>query len=113
MIKKYSMDNCSSKKVPIAFGYKITADPTEESINQKVYRGVIDSLMYMAISRLDIIFAMGWCASYQADPKVSHLNSVKQIFKYLKRRKNWVFSTHQGTDLVCKPLQNHISWDAD
>ena len=71
----------------MAFGYKISADSTGESIDHKTYRGMIGSLMYLTASRPDIVFATGLCVRYQADPKVSHLNAVKQIFKYLKGSK--------------------------
>lgn len=37
LLKKYSMDICSLRKVSLALGYKITIDPTGESIHQKIY----------------------------------------------------------------------------
>ncbi|XP_042757656.1 secreted RxLR effector protein 161-like [Lactuca sativa] len=81
------MDNCSSAKVPMAFEYKIFADPSGESVDYKTYRGMIGSLMYHTASRPDIVFAIGLCARYQVDPKVSHLKAVKQIFRCLKGSK--------------------------
>ncbi|XP_023733618.1 uncharacterized mitochondrial protein AtMg00810-like [Lactuca sativa] len=87
LLKKFSMDNCSSAKVPMAFGYKISADPTGESVNQKAYHGMIGSLMYLTASRPGIVFPTGLCARYQADPKVSHLTAVKQIIRYLQGSK--------------------------
>ncbi|XP_023731201.1 uncharacterized mitochondrial protein AtMg00810-like [Lactuca sativa] len=88
LLKKYSMDNCSSAKVPMTFGYKISADPSGEPVDHKTYRGLIDSLMYLTASRPDIIFAMGVCARYQADLKVSHMTAAKQILRYLKGSKS-------------------------
>ncbi|GKF68401.1 hypothetical protein Tco_0198080 [Tanacetum coccineum] len=45
---------------------------------------MIDSLMYLTASRLDITFAVFTCARFQVTPKTSHLHDVKRIFKYLK-----------------------------
>ncbi|KAL7599554.1 hypothetical protein Lser_V15G26206 [Lactuca serriola] len=87
LLKKFSMDNCSSAKVPMAFEYKISVDPTGDSVDQKIYQGMIGALMYLTASRSNIVFAMCLCARYQYDPKVSHLTAVKQIFRYLKRSK--------------------------
>ncbi|XP_023768358.1 uncharacterized mitochondrial protein AtMg00810-like [Lactuca sativa] len=87
LLKKFSLDNCSSAKVPMAFGYKISADPFEESVDHKTYRGMIGSLMYLTASRPDIVFATSLCARYQADPKVSHLTAIKKILRYLKGSK--------------------------
>ncbi|XP_023762713.1 uncharacterized mitochondrial protein AtMg00810-like [Lactuca sativa] len=81
------MDNCSSAKVPMAFGYKIFADPSGESVDHKTYRGIISSLMYLTTSRPDIVFATGVCARYRADLKMSHMTATKQILQYLKGSK--------------------------
>ncbi|CAH1432412.1 unnamed protein product [Lactuca virosa] len=88
LLKKYSMDNCSSTKVAMAFGYKISDDPSGKSVDHKIYRGIIGSLMYLTASRPDIVFATGVCARYQADPKVSHMTAAKQILRYLKGSKS-------------------------
>ncbi|KAL7616521.1 hypothetical protein Lser_V15G01933 [Lactuca serriola] len=111
------MDNCSSAKVPMAFGYKIYVDPSGESVDHKTYRGINGSLMYLNASRTNIVFAMGVCARYQADPKVSHMTAAKKILWYLKGRKTlglWypagndfrlqVFTDadHAGSKLDCK-----------
>ncbi|KAL0695345.1 hypothetical protein Bca4012_062525 [Brassica carinata] len=45
---------------------------------------MIRSLLYLIASRPDLSFSVGVCASYQAKPKVSHLNAVKRIIKYIK-----------------------------
>ena len=37
-LKEYSMDNCSSAEVLMAFGYKISVDPSGESTYHKTYR---------------------------------------------------------------------------
>ncbi|KAL7590718.1 hypothetical protein Lser_V15G40438 [Lactuca serriola] len=44
--------------------------------------------MYLTASRPDIVFAIGVCARYQADPKASHLTTTKQILRYLKGSKS-------------------------
>ncbi|XP_023753604.1 uncharacterized mitochondrial protein AtMg00810-like [Lactuca sativa] len=87
LLKKYPMDNYSSPKVPMVFGYKISTDSSRESVDHKTYRGMIGSLMYLTASRPDIVFATGLCARYRADPKVSHMTVVKQILRYLKGSK--------------------------
>ncbi|GKA29762.1 hypothetical protein Tco_0716007, partial [Tanacetum coccineum] len=45
---------------------------------------MIGSLMYLTASRLDIMFAVCACARFQVTPKISHLTTIKRIFKYLK-----------------------------
>ncbi|GJX03449.1 putative ribonuclease H-like domain-containing protein [Tanacetum coccineum] len=59
-------------------------DTDGEDIDEHMYRSMIGSLMYLTSSRPDIIFAICVCASFQVNPKVSHLYAVKRIFRYLK-----------------------------
>ncbi|GJT04540.1 putative ribonuclease H-like domain-containing protein [Tanacetum coccineum] len=47
-------------------------------------KSMIRSLMYLTSSRPDIIFSVCACSRFQVQPKVSHLNTVKRIFRYLK-----------------------------
>ncbi|GKA83704.1 putative ribonuclease H-like domain-containing protein [Tanacetum coccineum] len=49
-----------------------------------LYRSMIGSLMYLTASRLDIMFVVCACIRFQVTPKVSHLQAVKRIFRYLK-----------------------------
>ncbi|GKF44711.1 hypothetical protein Tco_0131263, partial [Tanacetum coccineum] len=43
---------------------------------------MIGSLMYLTVSRPDIMFAVCACARFQVSPKTSHLLAVKRIFRY-------------------------------
>ena len=63
---------------------KINVDLNGQSFDQKTYRSMIGSLMYLTSSRPDIMFATCMCARYQANPKESHHQAVKHIFRYLK-----------------------------
>ena len=54
------------------------------SLTPKIeYRGMVGSLLYLIVSRPDIVFAMCLCASFQSCPKVSHVTATKRILRYL------------------------------
>nr|GEX29873.1 uncharacterized mitochondrial protein AtMg00810-like [Tanacetum cinerariifolium] len=59
-------------------------DSDGEDVDVHTYRSMISSLMYLTSSRPDIMFGVCACARFQVTPKVSHLNAVKRIFRYLK-----------------------------
>nr|GEV02384.1 putative ribonuclease H-like domain-containing protein [Tanacetum cinerariifolium] len=59
-------------------------DSDGEDVNVHTYRSMIGSLMYLTSSTPDIMFAVCACARLQVTPKVSHLNAIKRIFRYLK-----------------------------
>ena len=65
-------------------GCKLCANDGSVDIDQRLYRSMIGSLLYLTASRLDIMLAIGLVARYQAAPKQNHLLAVKRIFKYLQ-----------------------------
>ncbi|KAI3717557.1 hypothetical protein L1987_69257 [Smallanthus sonchifolius] len=57
--------------------------------------------MYLTVSRPDIMFVIFQCASYQANPKLSHLNVVKRIIKYLKGKPRLSLWYLKDSELTC------------
>ena len=67
----------------MATNAKLTNDPSGESVDVTLYRSMIGCLLYLTASRLDIAFSVDVCFGFQSNPKVSHLNVVKKIIKYV------------------------------
>ncbi|XP_070015074.1 secreted RxLR effector protein 161-like [Nicotiana sylvestris] len=84
MIKMFKMEESKEIDTPIATATKLDIDELDSSVDQKLYRVMIGSLLYLTASRPDIIFSVGFCARFQANPKESHLTDVKRILRYLK-----------------------------
>ena len=66
----------------------VDQDESGVSIDITKYRGMIGSLLYLMASRPDIMFSVCLCARFQANPKESHITTVKRIMKYLKGTTN-------------------------
>ncbi|GJZ78344.1 putative ribonuclease H-like domain-containing protein [Tanacetum coccineum] len=62
----------------------LTKDKDGVDVDVHLYKSVIGSLMYLTSSRPDIMFSVCACSRFQVQAKVSHLNAVKRIFRYLK-----------------------------
>ena len=82
-MKKFGMDNGGHKRTPAATHLKLTKDENGISVDQSMYGSMIGTMLYLTASRPDITLAVGVCARYQADPKMSHLTQVKRILKYI------------------------------
>ncbi|GKA37710.1 retrovirus-related pol polyprotein from transposon TNT 1-94 [Tanacetum coccineum] len=84
MLKKFRLEDSKPMKMPMSPDTKLTKDEEGESVDNKKYRGMIGSLLYLTASRPDIMFSVCLCARFQEDPKTSHLEAVKRIFRYIK-----------------------------
>jgi hypothetical protein len=62
----------------------LDTDEDGEPMDQKEYRSMIGSLLYLTATRPDIQFSVYLCAHFQASPRTSHRQAVKRIFRYLR-----------------------------
>ena len=102
LLKKFDLTDCSSTKTPMTTATKLEMNTKESKVEISNYRGMVDSLLYLTVSRPNIIFATCLCARFQADPRESHLIAIKIIFKYLKGTPNlgiW-YPRESGFDLI-------------
>ena len=83
ILKKFGMDGVKLSKTPMSTTTKLNKDENSKPVDEKWFRGMIGSLLYLTASRSDIMFATCLCAHFQSSPKESHLNAIKRIFKYL------------------------------
>ncbi|WVZ51761.1 hypothetical protein U9M48_002873 [Paspalum notatum var. saurae] len=84
ILKKFNMGDSKPMTTPMSTNTALDADEDGEAVDQKEFRGMIGSLLYLTATRPDIQFAVCLCACYQASPRTSHLQAVKRIFRYLK-----------------------------
>ena len=78
------MDSSKPIDTPISPSTRLVMDDGSPSIEEKLFRGMIGSLLYLIASGPDIVFSVGLCAPFQSNPKETHLKAVKRILRYLK-----------------------------
>ncbi|WVZ90151.1 hypothetical protein U9M48_036478 [Paspalum notatum var. saurae] len=84
ILKMFNMGDSKPMTTPMSTNMALDADEDGETVDQKEFRGMIGSLLYLTATRPDIQFAVCLCARYQVSPRTSHRQAVKRIFRYLK-----------------------------
>jgi hypothetical protein len=77
------MDKAKTIKTPMGTNGHLDLDLAGTSVDQKVYRSMIGSLLYLCASRPDITLSVCICARFQDTPKDCHLRAVKRIMRNL------------------------------
>ena len=62
---------------------ELTIDDSGSSLDPSLCKNMINSFLYLITSRDDICFRVDVCARYQANSKVLHLATVKQIIHFV------------------------------
>ena len=88
MLKKFGMDDVNAISTPMGTSGSLDSDASGNMVDQKIYRSMIGSLLYVTTSRPDVMFSVCMCDRFQASPRESHLKATKRILRYLKHTQN-------------------------
>ncbi|WJX61599.1 hypothetical protein P8452_46671 [Trifolium repens] len=88
LLKKFNLEDCKIMSTPMHPTSSLSKEEIGSKMDQKLYRGMIGSLLYLTASRPDILYSVCLCARFQSDPREPHLTAVKRIFRYLKGTTN-------------------------
>jgi hypothetical protein len=84
MLKKFGMNDSKTTSTPIGTNGNLDSDASDYMVDQKLYRSMIGSLLYVTASRPDVMFSVCICARFQVSPRESHLKATKRMLRYLK-----------------------------
>jgi len=84
LLKKFKLEDCKVMNTPMHPTCTLSKEDTGSKVDQKLYRGMFGSLLYLTACRPNILFSVCLCARFQSDPRESHLTAIKRISRYLK-----------------------------
>ena len=88
ILQKFGMNEAKAISSPMGTNGNLDSDASGNKVDQKLYRSMIGSLLYVTASRPDIMFSVCICARFQSSPRESHLKATKRILRYLKHTPN-------------------------
>jgi hypothetical protein len=86
ILNKFGMKDAKPIKTPMGTNGHLDLNTGGKSVDQKVYRSMIGSLLYLCASRPYIMLSECMCARFQAGPKEVHLRfqaDPKEVHKSL------------------------------
>jgi hypothetical protein len=83
-LKKFIMSELKTVSTPMRTGTVPDADENGDAVDQREYRSMIGSLLYLKVTRSDIQFTVCLCACFQASPRSSHQTTIPRTFRSLK-----------------------------
>jgi hypothetical protein len=72
IVRKFKMEDSKAMETPMSTTTALDADEEGEHVDQKEYRSMIGSLLYLTATRPDIQFSLCLCAHFQASLRTSH-----------------------------------------
>jgi hypothetical protein len=84
LMKKFNMAELKLVSTLMSMATSLDPNENDEVDDQREYRSMIGSLLYLTMTRSDIQFTVCLCACFQASLVSSHWTAVQRIFRYHK-----------------------------
>jgi hypothetical protein len=113
ILKKFDMDKANPIKTPMGTNRHLDLDMCGKLVDQKVYRSIIGSLLYLCASKPDIMLSVCMYARFQAAPKKCHMRVVKRIMRYLVLTPNlglWYPKGSQISSIIPIQIMPDVRW---
>jgi isopentenyldiphosphate isomerase len=81
LMKKFDMAELKLVSTLMSTATTLNPDENDKVVDQREYRSMIGSLLYLAATWVDIQFIVCMCAHFQASPLSSQQTTVQQIFR--------------------------------
>jgi hypothetical protein len=78
MMKKFNIAEFKPMSTPMSTATTLDPDENSEAVDQREYRSMIGSLLYLTATQPDIQFDMCLCACFQASPRNSHRQVIQR-----------------------------------
>jgi hypothetical protein len=77
LMKKFNMTKLKPVSTPMSTTTSLGPNEDGETVDQREYRSMIGSLLYLTVTRPNIQFTVCLCARFQASPRSSHRTVVQ------------------------------------
>ena len=94
------MSNCKIAPTPVIIGLKLSKDDEGSTVDPTLFKRLIDSLMYLTMTRPDIMYGVSLILRFMESPKDSHWKTGKRIMRYVSGTKDLgiMYSTLENTN---------------
>lgn len=83
------MENGKPVATPMTVNEKLQQDDGAQKFDQKIYRSLVGSLIYLTNTRPDLIHSVSMVSRYMNEPSKLHFAAAKRILRHLQGTKNY------------------------
>ncbi|XP_058004059.1 retrovirus-related Pol polyprotein from transposon TNT 1-94 [Hevea brasiliensis] len=84
LLKKFDFSKCKPVSIPATHGEKLKKNDDSQLADALIYRSMIGSLLYLSITRPDIMFATSILSRFMNSPSEIHLVAAKRVLRYIR-----------------------------
>ncbi|CAL2257777.1 unnamed protein product [Prunus armeniaca] len=106
LLKRFNFTECKPYPAPLPSDTRLSCLDGDPLPDPSTYRSMVGGLQYLTLSMLDISFAVNQVCQFMHNPRTSHLQVVKRIFRYIKGTVEQGLIFHQSNDFSVRSFSD-------
>eukprot|EP00253_Pinus_taeda_P024503 PITA_24503 len=109
VLGKFNMQECKAAITPTVMGLKLSKEDSSKDFDPSLYKSIVGSLMYLTVTRPDIMFVVSLIFRFMERPKEAHWKVAKRILRYVKddRKSTSGYVFHMGSGAISWAFKKH------
>lgn len=83
-MSRFGMEDNSAMKNPMVLGIQLSKNTKEQGVEETLFKQLIDSLMYLTITRLDLMYIVSLLSRFMTNPTTTHRMTAKHVLRYIR-----------------------------
>ena len=100
ILKAFRMTECKDVGTPMEVDLKLSVEDTSAVVDERLYRKLVGSLIFLCNTRPDINFAVGVLSRFSNKPRENHWNAGMRIFRYIRGTQEYGINYSTGKTLT-------------
>ena len=100
LLNKFGLRECKSVSTPLVSSDKLCKDDGSGLADEKQYRRIVGSLLYLTATRPDIMYDAGLLARFMHSPTNKHFGTAKRVLRYIKGTLDYGLEYVKGKDAM-------------
>lgn len=89
ILMKFGMSGCKPMATPLVVNEKLTKEDGEKRVEGLLYRRLVGNLLYLTVTRLDIMYAASLLSRFMNNSSQKHLGAAKRVLRYIRGTTNY------------------------
>ncbi|BBH09856.1 transposable element gene [Prunus dulcis] len=106
LLARFNMTDCKPCPTPLPSDTRLSCLDGDPLSDPSTYRSMVGGLQYLTLSRPDISFAVNQVCQFMHNPRSSHLQVVKRIFRYIKGTVEQGLVFHRSNDFTLRSFSD-------
>ncbi|XP_070672119.1 uncharacterized mitochondrial protein AtMg00810-like [Malus domestica] len=100
LLERFDLKGCKLVSTPLIVNEKLKKDDGSESVDASLYKSIVGSLLYLTVTRRDLMFSASLLFRFMQNPSKIHMGTAKRVLRYVQGTLDYGIKYEMGKSTI-------------